>query len=356
MKNLISLLLAFLTLSSCFSTKKTANGLARGQEKAAQSDIKPRIITYEQTIDSNTVYDIVEKMPEYPGGDEKMLEYLSTNITYPKEAKENGTQGRVYIQFIVEKDGNITHAKVLRGIGDGCDEESLRVVKEMPKWTPGEQRGKFVRVKFNLPIIFKLKEQEELEEKKSFPPPPPPEPESIELIDESVAIKAPETDTITEIMPTFPREKGSMYGFISKNLNYPKEAKENNIAGKVYAQFVVNEDGSITDIKILQGIGGGCDEELERVIKLMPNWNPATKNGKPIKKKMVIPVNFMLEIKAKPKKIETPAKIENLDNWENEEKVEELKRKRSKAIYTFVEEKPEFPGGLDSLNSYLKKT
>ncbi len=102
------------------------------------------------------IFTIVEQMPEFPGGQEKMLDFLSENLKYPDSAKESGIQGTVYISFVVRKDGRISEVKVLRSIGGGCDEEAVRVVKKMPRWKPATQRGKKVDVLFNLPIVFKL--------------------------------------------------------------------------------------------------------------------------------------------------------------------------------------------------------
>ena len=87
---------------------------------------------------------------------EALYKYLAENIHYPEQAKNDQIQGRVVISFVVEKDGGISDAKVVKGIGGGCDEEALRVVNAMPKWTPGKMRGEVVRVNFNLPITFKL--------------------------------------------------------------------------------------------------------------------------------------------------------------------------------------------------------
>lgn len=95
-------------------------------------------------------------MPEYPGGNEAMMRYVATNVQYPTIAKENDVQGTVFVSFIVDKTGKVVDAKVVRGIGYGCDKESLRVVNSMPKWTPGTQRGKTVRTRFTLPIKFML--------------------------------------------------------------------------------------------------------------------------------------------------------------------------------------------------------
>lgn len=102
------------------------------------------------------VFNVVEVEPEFPGGMEALTKYLSENIKYPEQAKKDKIQGKVYISFVVEKDGSVADAKVLRGIGGGCDEEALRVVKAMPKWEPGKQKGTPVRVQYNLPVAFKL--------------------------------------------------------------------------------------------------------------------------------------------------------------------------------------------------------
>ena len=102
------------------------------------------------------IFTVVEEQPSFPGGDEARIKYLQENLKYPEEAKEIGTQGRVFLTFVIETDGSITDVKILRGIGSGCDEEAIRVVKTMPKWIPGKQRGNPVRVQFNLPVRFVL--------------------------------------------------------------------------------------------------------------------------------------------------------------------------------------------------------
>jgi protein TonB len=100
----------------------------------------------------------VEQMPEFPGGADAMMKFLNSNIRYPSIATEMGITGRVILQFVVDKHGKINNVKVLRGIGGGCDEEAIRVVKAMPGWKPGRQNGKEVPVYFTLPVVFQLKE------------------------------------------------------------------------------------------------------------------------------------------------------------------------------------------------------
>lgn len=106
--------------------------------------------------DTDEVFTVVQEIPEYPGGTEAMMKFLADNIKYPAQAISDSIQGRVFINFIVEKNGRISSAKVLRGIGGGCDEEAVRVVELMPSWIPGKQRGENVRVSFNMPIKFTL--------------------------------------------------------------------------------------------------------------------------------------------------------------------------------------------------------
>ena len=104
----------------------------------------------------DSIYRVAEVMPQYPGGPNEIMRYIQENIKYPQSAKANKIEGRVFVSFVVEKDGSITNATVLRGIDKECDAEALRVVSSMPKWNPGQQDGKNVRTQFTIPIIYKF--------------------------------------------------------------------------------------------------------------------------------------------------------------------------------------------------------
>lgn len=106
--------------------------------------------------DTDEPFIVVEDEPEFPGGEMARRKFLSENTKYPKTASEVGIDGTVHVTFIIEKNGSVTDVRILRGIGGGCDEEAIRVVKAMPNWIPGKQRGKPVRVQFNMPIKFTL--------------------------------------------------------------------------------------------------------------------------------------------------------------------------------------------------------
>ena len=105
---------------------------------------------------SNKVFDVVEEMPSFPGGQGALMAFLSSNIKYPVVAQENGVQGRVIVGFVVEKDGSITDVKVMRSVDPSLDREAQRVVKAMPRWKPGKQNGSAVRVKYTVPVVFRL--------------------------------------------------------------------------------------------------------------------------------------------------------------------------------------------------------
>lgn len=116
----------------------------------------PPAVTEEEEVAEAEIFTVVEDQPTFPGGDEARIRFLTNNIKYPQMARESSIQGTVYVTFVVERDGSVTDVRVLRGIGGGCDEEAIRVIKAMPKWVPGKQRGKPVRVQFNMPIKFTL--------------------------------------------------------------------------------------------------------------------------------------------------------------------------------------------------------
>ncbi len=107
-------------------------------------------------VEENKVFDVVEQMPSFPGGNSALMEYLSKNVKYPVVAQENGVQGRVVVSFVVERDGSITDVKVVKSVDPSLDKEAARVVSSMPKWIPGKQNGSAVRVKYNVPVSFRL--------------------------------------------------------------------------------------------------------------------------------------------------------------------------------------------------------
>lgn len=215
---------------------------------------------------NDTAYTLVENMPQFPGGMDSLAAFISGNLNYPGQAKIDGISGKVMIGFVVEKDGAVSEVKVIDGVGHGCDEEAVRVVKAMPDWTPGTQDGEAVRVSFVLPISFALDKGSDQEVHK-----------------------------VVEQMPEFPGGVDELISFTASNIRYPEEAKRDSVTGKVFVRFVIDETGQVGDIKILRGIGGGCDEEAVRVIKMMPKWEPGVHKGEAVKVEYVLPIRFALQ-------------------------------------------------------------
>ena len=133
--------------------------LGASQVALAQTPDTLRMDTIEKAAEDVEIYGMVEEMPGFRGGEQKLFEFIGNNVVYPQEAKEAGIEGKVFVEFYIEGDGTVCDAKVLRGLGYGCDEEALRVIGLMPKWYPGKQRGKAVRVRYTLPVTFKLAKQ-----------------------------------------------------------------------------------------------------------------------------------------------------------------------------------------------------
>jgi periplasmic protein TonB len=125
-----------------------------GQEIEAEE--APKVAPEIQKRDSNEIFVFVEDSPDFPGGIDSLFAFIHRVRIYPQEAQDSSIQGTVYVSFVVEKDGSLSDIKIIRGVCPSLNAEALRVMKMMPKWKPGKQRGKPVRVKFNMPIAFRL--------------------------------------------------------------------------------------------------------------------------------------------------------------------------------------------------------
>ncbi|AYL98680.1 M56 family metallopeptidase [Mucilaginibacter celer] len=230
--------------------------------------------------DTTEVFTAVENVPEFPGGIEAFGKFLGSNIRYPATAREQKIQGRVIITFIVEKNGALSNEKIVRGITDDLNNEALRVIALSPKWKPGIQNGRPVRVQYSVPINFSLA------------------PDDVATIDTVPGIKGKITSdpvfTSVEQVPEFPGGIEAFGKFLAINLKYPKAARDNNVQGRVIITFIVEKDGSLTDMKVVRGIGSGCDEEAVRVLKLSPAWKCGTQNGHPVKVQYSVPISFKL--------------------------------------------------------------
>jgi len=232
--------------------------------------------------DDNKIYTMVDKMPQFPGGDVELLKFINENLKYPITAQEQGIEGRVVASFTVEKDGSINDVEIVRSLEESLDNESIRILKSLPKWTPGENNGKIVRVKFTVPIQFRLSRAEKREDQlKQF-----------EGAEET--INGEKVHHVVDKMPKYPGGDKELMNFVSANLKYPADAQEKKMQGRVVVTYVVQKDGTLSNFKVVRSVSPSLDQEAVRVISSMPRWEPGMNKGEKVHVKYTMPIVFKL--------------------------------------------------------------
>ena len=235
--------------------------------------------------------DIFRHVEEMAMPDFKWSEYLIRNLQYPDAALENNIQGKVYIEFIVEKDGSIRQPRIVRGkeIGYGIPEEALRLISNSPKWKAGRQKNQPVRSYFTMPVNFSIPQDAIRSDGNA--------PTGGDLLPKIVVLDRTDENEIFRTVEVMPQSGFNPGAFLSANLRYPDLARENQVQGRVIVQFVVEKDGSLTDIKLVKGaeIGYGIPEEAIRVVKSMPKWKPGMHKGKVVRTYYSLPIHFVMQ-------------------------------------------------------------
>lgn len=223
------------------------------------------------SVASDNIYYSVEEMPQFRDG--TVGSWIGQHLKYPPEAMERNIQGNVYVQFVVEKDGSISNIRIARGPDSLLNNETLRVMRLMPAWKPGKQKGECVRVGYTFPISFTLND------------PKPQEPVQTRSSGGDVYDKVDE-------LPVF--SKGQPQMWIARNVRYPVQAMERGIQGKVYVQFVIEKDGSVSNIELLRGVHLLLNQEALQVVRTMPKWKPGKIKGEPVRCSYTLPIFFQL--------------------------------------------------------------
>ena len=250
--------------------------------------IKEHSINAQQsTLTGDEIFQVVEEQPMFPGGMQELMKYLQKEMKYPKEAQDKGIQGRVIVQFVVNKDGSICEANVVKSVDPLLDAEALRVVNAMPHWTPGKQRGEPVRVRFTIPVAFHLAEATA--------------PKASELKQAATAkttgstVDGEEVFLVVENLPEYPGGMQELMKYLQKEMKYPKEAQDKGIQGRVIVQFIVKKDGSIIEPEVVKPVDPLLDAEAVRVVNAMPKWNPGKQRGQAVNVRFTLPVTFRLQ-------------------------------------------------------------
>ncbi|MEI8085934.1 MAG: energy transducer TonB [Paludibacter sp.] len=307
--------------------------------------------TEKEAITNDSIFSIVEKMPEFIGGEKGIFTFLKQTIVYPADAQKKNEQGRVIVRFVINKAGKVENAEILKGVSKSLDSEALRVIGLLPNWMPGEQNGEKVAVYYILPVLFKMTSEEgawEMNEKTVVVIDGVKMPENF-----STKILNPSKLTSASLLKPFPKEEKSrliklygkqaengvllissnknemyyaladttgiyknldckeevnkpvfvggisqMFKYIADSIQYPFVAKQLKTQGKVIVRFLVDKTGKISEPKVMKSLDYFLDKEALRVINSMPNWIPSAKCNDKVAILVTMPVSFKLEIPA----------------------------------------------------------
>ncbi|AMM51544.1 hypothetical protein TH61_10670 [Rufibacter sp. DG15C] len=246
-----------LALLLCFSFATQAQTAASITSSTAQED-------------TSRVYNFVEKMPEFPGGQDALYQYLNSSFQYPASLQHDNTATTIQFSFTVGATGKVHDLKKVKGVHPLVDAEFARVLQNMPAWTPGQQNGKARRVKYTLPY--------------KIPGTPLPE-ANASAPEEKIYIA-------TEVAPAFPGGNKDLTSYLKKNFKPTMQLTDKVMEGTIILSVIINKDGSVRkeETKILKGMGYGMDERMVTVMNSLPSFAPAKQNGENVVYKMVLPI------------------------------------------------------------------
>ena len=234
------------------------------------------------------VFGNCEQMPHFRGGESALRKYLQENVVYPPEAIKNNIQGRVVVQFVVQKDGSVGEVKVVRSAHELLDEEAVRVAKTLPKFFPGRQLGKAISVWYTLPVTFTLTD------------------DGKNAIDSVIITPSSQCDIASDdeqcyeepdVLPEFPGGLDGLMNYLKDHIRYPKTAVKNKVQGRVIVRFVVQKTGKVGQVEVLESVDKDLAEEAVRVVISLPDFTPGLVNDEPVNVWYTLPVNFKLPTK-----------------------------------------------------------
>ena len=241
----------------------------------------------ESEQEKDQAYIMVEKMPTFQGGDLNVFRnWVQSKIQYPKEAMDKGIKGRVVCSFVVEKDGSLTDFDVLQSPDKSLGDEVVRILKTSPKWESGEQRGEKVRVKYAVPIVFSIGNNNVTDASTT---------KAQAAAEAKVAEDGDMPYIKVEKMPTFMGGDLNVFrNWVQSKIQYPKEAMDKGIKGRVVCSFVVEKDGSLTEFDVLQSPDKSLADEVVRILKTSPKWEPGEQLGEKVRVKYTVPIVFSI--------------------------------------------------------------
>lgn len=244
----VAVLLSVVMMSiSAIASSRGAYGLAR------------------DSVGGDDIFVDYEQQPQFPGGETALLKYLQENIKYPPKALKDSIQGRVVVQFVVDKAGSVGEVKVVRSVNKDLDDEAVRLIKTLPKFYPGRQNGQAIAVWYTVPVTFKLQDKQE-----------------------------PEKPKDVEVKAEFPGGEEALSQFLKDQIKYAPKAAKKRIQGRVEVAFWIDKSGKVHDVKVVESVDKDLDKEAVRVCKLLPDFIPATVNGEPVEVLFKLPIRFKI--------------------------------------------------------------
>ena len=267
----------FAPLAAALLLVSNIEAVARTVEKVIKEQPVPVIALPQDNPQQEAAVQTCEELPQFPGGMGECMKFLGKAIKYPDEAVAKKIEGRVIVQMIIEKDGSVSNVKVARSVHPLLDQEAVRVIQSMPKWTPGKHKGKTVRVQYTIPVMFKVQKDNKADIQAKTGP------------DENGVY------TMVDVSAEFPGGIAACMKFLSENIKYPDDCFKEGVEGRVIVQFIIAKDGSIKNTKVVRGVHPSLDQESIRVIEMMPKWTPGSVKGEPVDQQYTMPVAFKIQ-------------------------------------------------------------
>lgn len=250
-----------------------------------ENQLPPSVATDTVKEEGNEIFTQTEILAEPKGGLNAFRKWIGDNYQYPQAAVDAGVKGTVSVSFIVEKDGSLSDIKYAKDLGYGTGEAAVELLKKSPKWSPAIQNGKVVRLAYALPIRLDLVGMGDNSERVQ---------DTLQGQRGEKIVKGNETFSQAEIQPEPPGGITAYLKWIGNNFKYPKAAIDAEVKGTIQVTFVVEKDGSLSDLKVVRDLGHGTGEAAINVFKASPKWSPGVQNGKAVRVAYSMPIRMDL--------------------------------------------------------------
>ena len=224
--------------------------------------------------------------PMFTGGSDQMKKFIASTLIYPKEASEKNIEGLVVHTFVVEKDGTLTNFKCIHHADPALDAEALRILQMMPPWRPAKLNGESVRSTAYVPMYFRLNKN--AKQTKSIASKPVAKSNPALAVNEEVL-------AIVDKMPQFPGGEKKLSSYLSNQIKYPDPEYQRGIEDRVVCAFIVDREGNIHNIEVIEGENEALNREAVRVLSTMPKWEPGENEGQKVNVKCLLPIEFKID-------------------------------------------------------------